>query len=804
MTARTDRNTPRYAASLPRDARAIIAEEVGILNRLQQHLAGHRPDWRDVDYDEALLELRDSLGEAQDDEVAQIVQQMANLASLSSHHRQHGAVAAIPDAESPYFGHLRIRQNQRERDLLIGNRTLAGPGLPYAIIDWRHAPISRVFYQYREDDEYEEEIGGRVLEGRILAHRRVMILEGRLLRIECPQGTYVLERGRWREASTPRLRLSGGQGAALRPGGLAPLGGNGPGLADGEKRLTAITGLIDPAQFQLITRPESGLVVIDGGAGSGKTTIALHRIAYLAYQDPERFAPKSMLAVVFGRALANYIAFLLPALGVEGVRIEAFEQFVSELRRRHFPGLEVEYEEGTPATVIRFKQHPAVWAYLSECIQARTRDTGDELAAAAAGTDSAGRVREGWASLADLPLSQRLGRFADWVRAKGILPGLGAFGDDWLARDRLTDHLAGNFGPELAHPSTLAKTLWQEAFLRLDRLTEAMGRLAPGEFTPAQLEEVRDWAFKAYSAQEDHLAAKAIPREEREEEAAERGNLPAPPPPEPPWIDREDDTLLLLLYARMAGPLLSRRRRPLRFAHLMVDEAQDLSPLDLRVLIGLAADPLSVTLAGDTDQRMIIHNAFTRWEDVIEQLGLESTAIRPLRVGYRSTAGIMDFARAVLGPLATGRPWIATREGAPVSLLRFTDAGQAVAVLAEELLRLLRAEPAANIVLIARNPARADLYFEGLSQADLPALRRVADQDFRFTPGVEVTDVYQVKGLEFDYVILLDVDAATYPEDDASRYLLHIAATRAAHQLVLTACRAPSPLIPAGIPVYLT
>ena len=252
------------------------------------------------------------------------------------------------------------------------------------------------------------------------------------------------------------------------------------------------------------------------------------------------------------------------------------------------------------------------------------------------------------------------------------------------------------------------------------------------------------------------------------------------------------------------GPLLSRRKRPLRFQHLLVDEAQDLGPLDLRVLIGMAAQPHSITLAGDTDQRMVIHNAFNRWEDVLEHLELESTAISPLQVGYRSTAQIMDFAKAVLGPLATGRPWIATREGAPVSLLRFTDPGQAVATLSEELLQLMRREPGANVVLISRHPERADLYYEGLLQADLPSLRRVADQDFTFTPGIEVTDVRQVKGLEFDYVILLDVDAANYPDDTASRYLLHIGATRAAHQLLLTACAKPSPLIPPNVPVHLS
>ena len=62
-------------------------------------------------------------------------------------------------------------------------------------------------------------------------------------------------------------------------------------------------------------------------------------------------------------------------------------------------------------------------------------------------------------------------------------------------------------------------------------------------------------------------------------------------------------------------------------------------------------------------------------------------------------------------------------------------------------------------------------------------MRRIAEQDFPFQPGVDVTDVAQVKGLEFDYVVLVDVTAASYPTSDEARHLLHIGATRAAHQL---------------------
>ena len=84
--------------------------------------------------------------------------------------------------------------------------------------------------------------------------------------------------------------------------------------------------------------------------------------------------------------------------------------------------------------------------------------------------------------------------------------------------------------------------------------------------------------------------------------------------------------------------------------------------------------------------------------------------------------------------------------------------GAAVAFLAEALRELAAREPRATVALLARHPEQADRYYEGLRRAEVPSLRRVRAQEFAFRPGVEVTDVRQVKGLEFDYVVMLDAN----------------------------------------------
>jgi len=172
-------------------------------------------------------------------------------------------------------------------------------------------------------------------------------------------------------------------------------------------------------------------------------------------------------------------------------------------------------------------------------------------------------------------------------------------------------------------------------------------------------------------------------------------------------------------------------------------------------------------------------------------------AVEPLRIAYRSTREILALARHVMGPLAEGDPPVAPRSGAPVEALRFPGTGAAVAFLAQALRELAGNEPRATVAILARHPEQADRYYEGLRRAEVPALRRVRAQEFAFRPGIEVTEIRQAKGLEFDYVILVEANAGTFGADDESRHLFHIGATRAAHQLWLVVTAAPSPLVPA-------
>src|SRR5262245_45729315 len=121
------------------------------------------------------------------------------------------------DRDSPYFAHLRLRENGADRDILLGKATRLQRGV--RIVDWRNAPISRIFYRYQQGEPYEEEIAGRVMTGEVVARRTVTIRSRQLQRVDAPEGIFhadVHAPGGWQRVPIEVPRLAGGEGAALR------------------------------------------------------------------------------------------------------------------------------------------------------------------------------------------------------------------------------------------------------------------------------------------------------------------------------------------------------------------------------------------------------------------------------------------------------------------------------------------------------------------------------------------------------------------------------------------------------------
>ncbi len=684
----------------------VVVEELTALEGVARRLAEIPPTRTasEIPILRELERLRERLLSGDENkDLSALTEQYHNQSAILHQLRSAGAAVQV-DASSPYFAHLRLEEAGRRRDLFLGRTTCLEKGV--RIIDWRDAPISKVFYSYRQGEEFDEEISGRERQGSVLARRMVRIRGGVLERVQAPEGDFSLAAGEpcgWRQDAMGTPRLSGGEATALRydedESGLARRmgeGRNGEALR-ADKHLPEITSLIDPSQFDLITRPASGYLVIRGSAGSGKTTVALHRIAYLAFANPRIDSPET-LVVVFSRALARYVAHVLPSLGLDGVRITTYCDWVHDERRRHYPHLPARSRDDTPAMVQRIKLHSGLDVALE-------RQVAREL-----GPRSADQAFDDWASV----LTQR------------------------------------------------------------QLLGEVFAEVAPGQFSDRDLDRFVQWNRRRLEELSSAIAG---------DDEADGG------------LDPEDDALLLRAWQRRIGPLLAASRRPLDYRHAVIDEVQDFAPIEVRVLLECLRTESSITLAGDTQQHLMEHSGFTSWTSFFQELGIDGAEIETLRVSYRSSEQVMNFATSLLGDLQEDEKIVTTRTGPPVELFRLTDRGACVAFLSDVLKDLMAQEPLASVAVLTPSARVSDLYFEGLQRAELPRLRRIVDGEFPFKAGIEVTEVTQVKGLEFDYVVVLDVDSVNYPNTPAARRTLHVAATRAVHQLWMMSVGTPSPLV---------
>ena len=793
----SEHETPRAAVAAPADPERdrIVDEEERVLRRVKRSIEARRSErpMRGMDYDAELVALRDQINEARLEDVPPLIEEMERLQAVAARRAQ--VTEGLVDEKSPYFGRLVLEEEEKKREVLIGRTTYLDPKTGTRIVDWRDAPVSRVYYRYEEGDDYEETFGGRDVEGEVLVRRSLAIVDNDLRRIGSPQGTFIRRiDGGWHRADDSASRLSGGQGAAMRPEAHhkpGRLGTGGGDLGREDRHLPEIAALIDPRQFELITQPSSGLVVIQGGAGSGKTTIGLHRLAYLAFQEPDRFRADKMLVIVFNDALARYISRVLPALGVPGVLVTTFERWAHRLRVKHVPGLPVEYDDDVPTTVIRMKKHPAMLHMLDERVQELSERVDRGVRDAIAQHPDAKPALGVWQGGARLSPAHRIEVLYDWLRDEKS--------DARKKLELSTRHALERRVGDLRREARDVIGLWSELLTDHAALVRGFEKHAPGALSAEELHEAHAWCARriplVVAWREEQLQGEGKDKNEGAQLDELGFGIDGVTETEPVFMEREDDTLLLRLVQNMRGAL-GGKRDVQKYEHVFVDEAQDLSPVELAVVLGTVSKEQSVTLAGDVAQRLHMYNGFSDWRGVLTDLGLDHVKIEPLKLSYRSTHEIIEFSTEVLGPLRHEEQGQATRAGAPVEMFRFAHSGDAVGFLAEALRDLCGSEPRSSVALISRYPEQAEMYHRGLRNAEVPNLRLIAEQDFPFKPGVDVTDVRQVKGLEFDYVVLLEVSAASYPEDDESRHLLHIAATRAAHQLWVTTTGTPSTLLP--------
>jgi DNA helicase-2/ATP-dependent DNA helicase PcrA len=571
--------------------------------------------------------------------------------------------------ENPYFARIELEEEQPS-----GSTTRIEYKLGFAantdcrIIDWRRAPISKLYYEYKEGDEYCEEILGRERNGQVILRNRIEIAKGELEVVENRYGTFV-----WNPKEASWQRKSGA----------------GKGRRGSDGALPEILALITAQQFRSITVDADTAVLIQGIAGSGKTTVALHRLAWLLHHDNSPLKEHEAAVIVLSPSLRAYIANSLPAAGIRGVCVRTYHEWAHRTFRTLFKGREYSAHrpmEHCPLEVAEVKRSVAILTAIDAAVEKRR------------------------------------------AAAEGV------------TFEELQSMLL----------TVLSNA---EALVRHDprkRITESAVKHA--------LERTRE-DFEA------------------------------------DMLDWNDDALLLRIYQRMTGSVINEQGRPESYGHVVVDEVQDLSPVELATLIGCVKELKDLTLVGDVSQNLDRAQAFPGWEALQRYWNFDPARSRfvSLEVSYRSTLPIMRLAdyiqkRSVAKSGRAGRTpiWFMCRgeaAGIECALKWLTKAGELY--------------PNRIAAVICATPQEAKFAYEMLKPTFGPRVRLGDATSFSFEEGVLVTDVRQVKGLEFFSVLLWNPSARAYSGDDLGRNLLYVAVTRAEENLsIVTWNRAATALPP--------
>ena len=694
----------QVANELTPEERAVVEEEEGILLRARASLEAERAraarssvgELRSVD---ALRALRDEAATASADDLPPLLLEM----SIRQRLIERSGKEALPDASAPYLAHLRVREGDEIKDYLLGRASFLDPPSGVRIVDWRVAPVAQIFYRHREGDAYEETFPGRVAEGVVEARRIVVIVDGVLTRVIGDKLALTRNAaGQWTRADRGALAfVSGGTGSAARPGNL----GVGAGAAKGGVDVTA---LLDAEQFAAVSAPPEEPLLVLGSAGSGKTTVALHRLARIAARDPDHYPLSRVGVVVPEEGLARLSRRLLAPLGVGGAQVKILDRWAYDLALLVFGAPLPRIYADPPAVVSSLKRHPALYDALRARFQHLQPTPNVPLK----------RLRRRLAeALTDRP-------FLEKVVTSG--PGLSRVAIDETIRHtmlQLSDHVDKELAA-IVDP----------------QMKQAIDNRAIDEGTPGEV----------------------------------AGSL-----------DLEDLPILLFMRA-MASSLTAPRT-----AHLVLDEAEDFALFELDVLGKLLGTPRSVTLAGDEAQQT--SSSFAGWSRSLATLGVSSAATCRLATSYRCPRPVAELARRVLGHLAPATEAKISREGAPVGWFGFPTNQQADLFLAGAVRDLVDREPHASLAVLTRDADAARRFYELIRE--MPEARLVQNGEFTFDAGVDVTEVEDAKGLEFDYVIIPDATVSAYPTTDDARRRLHVAITRASHQLWIAAGGVPSRLL---------
>ncbi|WP_339241313.1 RNA polymerase recycling motor HelD [Paenibacillus sp. FSL R5-0517] len=699
---------------------------------------------------------------------------------LSDRERSHLNTAAALDKmkrlhHSPYFGRIDFKEEgypNAERIYLGIASLLDEKEESFLVYDWR-APISNLYYDGAPGPITYRTPSGEI-SGDIEMKRQFVIRDGRI-RFMFDTGVTI--------------------GDELLQAVLS---------RTSDAQMKSIVATIQKEQNRIIRNDRTRMLIVQGAAGSGKTSAALQRVAYLLYKYREHLQADQMVLFSPNPMFNSYVSTVLPELGEENMLQTTFQEYLERRLGREYqledPFIQLEYvltgtedpDYDVRMSSIRFKSSESflkvITRYKESMLSGGMKFKPVRFQGRAIVTSEA-MAEKFYSFESSVKLVSRLEMLRDWM-----LKELSAFGKGELDAPWVDQQL------DLMEPEDL-----QRAYQRLKRKQkgkthtfndfeqerEILARMVVSD----RLKPLRKWIKSLRFVDIRQLYAHLFNDEGQMVRLLGDEALPAQ------WDEICRMTLRRLKLQELAyediTPYLYLRELMLGFhinsniRHVIIDEAQDYSAFQLAFMKRLFPRA-KITALGDFNQAIYAHSSVLSGTGPLTNLyGPDNTEVIELTRSYRSTREIVEFTRGMVPGGEEIIPF--NRSGEKPKVIVSSDSDRHMNVITTDLKHLIE-EGYESVAVICKTAEESREVHAALSKILPSAPKLIKKTTLAFEQGVHVIPAYLAKGVEFDAVLIYDGSAEQYAHEH-ERKLFYTACTRAMHLLHVYCVGTPSPFI---------
>lgn len=605
--------------------------------------------------------------------------------SVINKHKRLTKILAIP-----YFGRidfLEKKENSKVMPIYIGIHTFYDPESRATLIhDWR-APVSSMFYDHELGEAGYRSPSGEI-KGVISLKRQYRIRGGKM--------EFMIESALTVHDDILQKELS----------------------SNADDKMKNIVATIQREQNQIIRNEDIRTLIIQGVAGSGKTSIALHRIAYLLYTFRDSISSKDILIISPNKVFSDYISNVLPELGEETVPETSMEQILSGVLEHKYKyqtyfGLVNELLEKPSSSLIDRIAYKASFGFISEL---------DKFIL---------HIENTYFKAADVKLTKYITIPAPFIEEQYL-----RFNRYPIRRrfDAMADYMLDML--KIQYTFTVTTT-------GRNLLKKEIRLMFAGNNDIQVYKDFFKWTNNPgmFKMRKGHT------------------------------LEYSDLAPLAYLHLALEG----NGNQPFRVKHLLIDEMQDYSPIQYKVIQKLF--PCRKTVLGDAGQSVNPYGSSTA-ETI--QKSLTASEIMKLCKSYRSTFEITDFAQKI-HPNAELEP--VARHGEKPQILQFGSAVEELSGIMG-LISTYRKSGYKSLGIICKTEQQARKMADML-KSYANDISFLSSQSSAFVQGIVITSAHMAKGLEFDEVIIPQTDERNY-RSEIDKSMLYVAVTRAMHRLTLT------------------